>query len=141
MGLDRAGQTRAPTSTRRLRNYERAPLHVWELPHAQLKQSHFAAFPPELGRTLPARGLPAGGHVLDPFGGSGKTGAVARAMGMGATLIELNRSTRRWPRSGAPEPGATITSAASARRTASRCCPSSMAADLTLIPHRFGGLG
>ena len=90
MGLDPAGQTRAPTGTRHLHNYERVPLHVWEFPHAQLKQSHFAAFPPELvERCLPA-GCPPSGHVLDPFGGSGTTGAAARAIGMGATLIELN---------------------------------------------------
>ena len=32
---------------------------------------------------------PVGGHVLDPFAGSGTTGIVARELGLDATLIEL----------------------------------------------------
>lgn len=31
-----------------------------------------------------------GGHVLDPFGGAGTTGLVAKQEGRAATLIELN---------------------------------------------------
>jgi DNA modification methylase len=31
-------------------------------------------------------------HVLDPFAGSGTTGAVALKLGRDATLIELNKS-------------------------------------------------
>lgn len=33
---------------------------------------------------------PAGGHVLDPFAGSGTVGIVAKRLGRNATLIELN---------------------------------------------------
>ena len=37
-------------------------------------------------------GCPKGGHVLDPFGGSGTTALVADRLGRNATLIELNKS-------------------------------------------------
>ena len=35
-------------------------------------------------------GCPVGGMVLDPFGGAGTTGLVAKQLGRRATLIELN---------------------------------------------------
>jgi DNA modification methylase len=53
-------------------------------------EAHFATFPEELIKPCILGGCPAGGTVLDPFGGSGTTGLVARANGCKAILIELN---------------------------------------------------
>jgi DNA modification methylase len=54
------------------------------------KSSHFATFPPDLIKPCILAGCPAGGTVLDPFGGSGTTGQVALELGRKAILIELN---------------------------------------------------
>jgi DNA modification methylase len=54
------------------------------------KGSHFATFPPKLIEPLILAGCPAGGTVLDPFGGAGTTGLVADRLGRHAILIELN---------------------------------------------------
>ena len=45
---------------------------------------------PELAETCIAAGCPAGGLVLDPFGGAGTTGLVADRLQRDALLIELN---------------------------------------------------
>lgn len=75
---------------RLLRNYEPAPLTVWEMAIAPFKDAHFATFPPELAHRCLKAGCPAGGSVLDPFGGAGTTALVAWRMGLSATIIELN---------------------------------------------------
>lgn len=46
--------------------------------------------PDALAEICIAAGCPAGGTVLDPFGGAGTTGLVADRMGRDAILIELN---------------------------------------------------
>ncbi len=77
--------------------------------------SHFATFPQELVRDCILAGCPAGGTVLDPFGGAGTTGLVADRLGREAILIELNpdyadlararlRSSLTQVASEAPEP-------------------------------------
>lgn len=76
--------------TRYLRNYEPAAVSVWEIPTAAFSEAHFATFPAELAERCILAGCPAGGHVLDPFGGAGTVGLVADALGRDATLIELN---------------------------------------------------
>jgi DNA modification methylase len=53
-------------------------------------EAHFATFPPALIEPLIMAGCPAGGSILDPFGGSGTTAIVAVALGRSATMIELN---------------------------------------------------
>ncbi len=63
---------------------------VWTVPSAPYPGSHFATFPPELIKPCILAGCPKGGTVLDPFGGSGTTGEVARDAGCNAILIELN---------------------------------------------------
>ena len=73
-----------------LRNYEAAPLTVWEIAIEPFKGAHFATFPTELVRRCLLAGCPKGGRVLDPFGGAGTTGLVADRMGLECTLIELN---------------------------------------------------
>ena len=75
---------------RNLRNYEPAPVQVWEIPTKGFKEAHFATFPPELVRRCLQASLRPGDAVLDPFGGSGTTGLVADKFGVDATLIELN---------------------------------------------------
>lgn len=75
---------------RNLRNYEPAPVQVWEIPTKGCKEAHFATFPPELVRRCLQASFRPGDAVLDPFGGSGTTGLVADKFGADATLIELN---------------------------------------------------
>jgi DNA modification methylase len=76
--------------TRYLRNYEAAPLSVWPMATTAFSEAHFATFPPELVERCIKAGCPAGGNVLDVFGGAGTTGLVAATLGRAATLIELN---------------------------------------------------
>ena len=62
-----------------------------EVYHIKRQEStHFATYPPELIRPCILAGCPMGGHVLDPFAGSGTTGEVAEMEGRNSTLIELN---------------------------------------------------
>lgn len=63
---------------------------VWTVPTAPYSEAHFATFPPDLIRPCILAGCPAGGTVLDPFGGSGTTGEVAEQEGRHSVLIELN---------------------------------------------------
>jgi DNA modification methylase len=53
-------------------------------------KGHPATFPRELARRCILLGSRPGDAVLDPFGGSGTTGAVAQELGRRAILIELN---------------------------------------------------
>lgn len=73
-----------------LRNYESAPLTVWEIAIAPFRDAHFATFPPELAFRCLRAGCPPGGRVLDPFGGAGTVGLVADRIGLDCTLIELS---------------------------------------------------
>ncbi len=75
---------------RHLKNYEPAPVQVWRIATKPCRLAHFATFPPELVDRCLTAGCPKGGSVLDPFGGAGTTGIVADALGLDATLIELN---------------------------------------------------
>ena len=75
---------------RNLRNYEPAPVQVWEVATRPFKDAHFATFPPELAERCLKASCPPGGAVLDPFGGAGTTGLVADRLGLSCTLIELN---------------------------------------------------
>lgn len=63
---------------------------VWTIATAPFAEAHFATFPPELAERCIKAGCPAGGTVLDPFGGSGTTGLVADRLQRNAILIELN---------------------------------------------------
>lgn len=85
---------------RSLRNWEPVPMQVWEMATMPFRDAHFATFPPELVERCLTAGCPVGGHVFDPFGGSGTTAMVANQMGMSATLIELNPEYARiaWKR-------------------------------------------
>ena len=63
---------------------------VWTVATRPYKGAHFATFPPELIEPCILAGAPAGGVVLDPFGGAGTTGVVAQRLGRRFLLIELN---------------------------------------------------
>jgi len=63
---------------------------VWTVAPANYPEAHFATYPPALIKPCILAGCPVGGTVLDPFGGSGTTGAVANELGRSAILIELN---------------------------------------------------
>jgi site-specific DNA-methyltransferase (adenine-specific) len=63
---------------------------VWSVNTKPYAGAHFATFPPELIRPCILAGCPKGGVVLDPFGGSGTTAAVAMEEGRSAILCELN---------------------------------------------------
>ena len=63
---------------------------VWTVAVNSYKGAHFATYPIELIQPCIRAGCPAGGTVLDPFGGSGTTGVAAASEGRNAVLIELN---------------------------------------------------
>ena len=63
---------------------------VWNVATQPFKEAHFATYPPELIEPCILAGCPAGGTVLDPFGGAGTTGLVADRLQRNAILIELN---------------------------------------------------
>jgi DNA modification methylase len=63
---------------------------VWTVTTKPYAGAHFATFPPDLIRPCILAGCPKGGVVLDPFGGSGTTAAVAIQEGRNAILCELN---------------------------------------------------
>lgn len=63
---------------------------VWTVATQPFKEGHFATYPPELIEPCILAGCPAGGTVLDPFGGAGTTGLVADRLQRNAVLIELN---------------------------------------------------
>lgn len=65
---------------------------VWEVAAVPFREAHFATFPPALVEPCILAGCPAGGTVLDPFGGAGTTGLVADRLGRNAVLVELNPS-------------------------------------------------
>ena len=78
---------RAIRETRNARN-------VWSIASQPFSGAHFATMPRDLAERCIKAGCPAGGHVLDPFGGAGTTGLVADRLGRNATLIEINPAYR-----------------------------------------------
>ena len=63
---------------------------VWDVSTAGFKGAHFAVFPEKLVEPCILAGCPAGGTVLDPFAGSGTTGAVAKRLHRDFVGIEIN---------------------------------------------------
>ena len=66
----------------------RNPRTVWTIPTQPYPGAHFAVWPPELAARCIKAGSRKGDTVLDPFGGSGTTGLVAREHGRSAILLE-----------------------------------------------------
>lgn len=82
----------------------RLPGSVWTIateplrvPEA-LEIDHYAAFPTELPRRIILGWSPAGGVVLDPFGGTGTTAMVARALGRVGVSLDLSSDYCRLAR-------------------------------------------
>lgn len=63
---------------------------VWTVATRPYRGAHFATFPPSLIEPCVLAGSRLGDTVLDPFGGSGTTAAVAVKHGRDAVLCELN---------------------------------------------------
>ena len=63
---------------------------VWSISTARFKGAHFATFPEKLVEPCILAGCPTGGTVLDPFMGSGTTGAVSKRLGRNFVGVEIN---------------------------------------------------
>lgn len=63
---------------------------VWTIATKPYKGAHFATMPPALAERCVLAGSAPGDTVLDPFGGSGTTAAVATAHARAALHIDLN---------------------------------------------------
>ena len=83
MGRTRGGKETLEPVTRNRRS-------VWTVNTKPYKGAHFATFPAALIEPCILAGAPKNGVVLDPFFGSGTTGAVAKALGRKYLGIELN---------------------------------------------------
>lgn len=74
----------------------KVPGSHWNIPTEPLRVDpalgvdHFAAFPTEWPRLLILGWSPPGGTVLDPFGGTGTTAAVAKALGRHGISVDLS---------------------------------------------------
>ena len=64
---------------------------VWTITTKPYKAAHFATYPRELVQPCILAGSSEGDTVLDPFGGSGTTAAVALSLGRKAITCELNQ--------------------------------------------------
>ena len=64
--------------------------NVWTVTTKPFKAAHFATFPKDLIEPCIKAGCPENGIVLDPFGGAGTTGIVAKSLNRQCILIELN---------------------------------------------------
>lgn len=62
---------------------------VWTVATQPFPEAHFATFPEKLIEPCILAGAPAGGHVLDPFGGAGTTRKVALENNRECTIIEI----------------------------------------------------
>lgn len=72
------------------RNAPGADTDVWNLPASRGAGTHTASYPIELPTRAIAAGCRPGGVVLDPFSGSGTTGAAALSLGRQYIGIDLN---------------------------------------------------
>lgn len=73
----------------------RNPGDVWEIATRPYPAAHFAVFPIDLPLRCIKAGCKPGGTVLDPFSGSGTTGAAARELGRSYIGIDLSEDYHR----------------------------------------------
>lgn len=85
-----AGQAAVGTGGFATNDRGRNPGDVWTLSTRPYPEAHFATFPIDLPLRCIAAGCAPGGIVLDPFSGSGTTGAAARSLGRRYIGIDLN---------------------------------------------------
>jgi site-specific DNA-methyltransferase (cytosine-N4-specific) len=67
------------------------PGDVWSIPTQPFPGAHIAVMPPQLALRVVQAGCKPGGVVLDPFSGSGTTGAAAQRTGRRYIGIDINR--------------------------------------------------
>jgi DNA modification methylase len=63
---------------------------VWTISPEKFMDAHYAVMPNAIAEICIKAGCPAGGTVLDPFGGAGTTALVADRLQRNSILIELN---------------------------------------------------
>ena len=88
-GAKGAGQIRRNLNNQAAR-VTRNKRTVWTIPTEPTPDAHFATYPRKLVEPCILAGCPAGGIVLDPFGGSGTTGRVAEDIGRQWLLFDLS---------------------------------------------------
>jgi site-specific DNA-methyltransferase (cytosine-N4-specific) len=87
------------------------PGSVWTVPTqplqvpAHIGVDHFAAFPMEFPRRIIKGWSPAGGVVLDPFGGTGTTALVASTLGRVGISVDLSHDYSRLAKWRTTDPG------------------------------------
>lgn len=77
--------------TRGMNDVGANPGDVWDVTTVPFPGAHFAVYPPELVRPCVLAGSDVGDVVLDPFSGSGTTGAVATFEGRRYVGIDISR--------------------------------------------------
>jgi site-specific DNA-methyltransferase (cytosine-N4-specific) len=97
---------------------ERNRRTVWSIGTEAFAGAHFATFPRKLVEPCVLAGCPAGGIVLDPFGGSGTVGEVAEALGRRWILLELNPEYAALARQRTAQIGLLVESATAALENA-----------------------
>ncbi|BCK74070.1 methyltransferase (plasmid) [Streptomyces libani subsp. rufus] len=90
IGEANRGASGAPSKTLGKVTETRNPGDVWSITASRYPQAHFATFPIDLPLRCITAGCKLGGTVLDPFSGSGTTGAAARQIGRRYIGIDLN---------------------------------------------------
>lgn len=73
----------------------RSKRDVWHVATRGCSGEHFAVFPEQLIEPCVLAGCPEGGTVLDPFTGSGTTGAVAKRLRRNFIGVEINAEYRK----------------------------------------------
>jgi DNA modification methylase len=69
----------------------KANIHsVWKIGGSPFSGAHFAVFPPELIEPIVIASCPENGVILDPFGGSGTVGLVAKQHKRHFVLCDIN---------------------------------------------------
>ena len=83
-GTERMGEVWGNPAGRNRRN-------VWTIATKPYRGSHYAVMPPALVEPCVKAGCPAGGIVLDPFGGSGTVAEVAESLGRRWLLFDIDQ--------------------------------------------------
>lgn len=90
IGKTRAAKSHHVQEGKRVEKSTRNKRSVWSIATVPYDGAHFAVMPPALVEPCVLAGSREGDTVLDPFGGSGTVGMVARWLGRKAILCEIN---------------------------------------------------
>ena len=89
-GFDKSKESRTKSGELYVPTLRRNKRDVWAIGTGGFKGAHFAVFPERLVEPCILAGCPEGGTVLDPFAGSGTTGAVAKRLWRNFVGVEIN---------------------------------------------------